>query len=383
MKGHLRRRSQTSFEAKYDVPTDDGRRQTVYRTIKATTRRQAEAELNRLLAQVADGGHVDPSKLSVIEHVRARVAHWHAAGVTSPKTHERYVELVEHQLARFPMGARPLQKLTAADVEKWHTQLRTEGRKDGNGGVSTQTIGHVHRIVVKALREGARHGLVLRNVATEERPPKIVAKPMQILTPEQVSALPTMLAGRPICAPALTSLFTGARRGEVLALRWTDVDLDRKLIKIHAALEQTAAHRTRFKEPKTASGKRTIALPDVVVETLREHRREQLETRLVLGLGRAPAGALVFPAPGTEQPWNPDAFSELWRDVAARLKLNVSFHALRHSHASQPIAARLAITEVSHRLGHASPSTTLQTYAHLFERDDSKAAAAINAALEG
>jgi integrase len=382
VKGHLRRRSQTSFEAKYDAPTSDGSRQTVYRTIKATTRRQAEAELSRLLTQLADGGHVSPSKLSVIEHVRNRVAHWHAAGVTSPKTHERYMELVEHQLARFPMGARPLQKLTAADVEKWHTQLRAEGRKNG-GGVSTQTIGHVHRILVKALREGVRHGLVLKNVATEERPPKIVVKAMQILTPDQVKELPVKLAKHTICAPAVVALFTGLRRGELLALRWTDVDLDRKLIKIHAALEQTAAHGTRFKDPKTASGKRTIALPDIVVETLRDHRREQLETRLVLGLGRPPSNALVFPAPGTEQPWNPDTFSELWRDVAARLKLNVSFHALRHSHASQLIAAGVPITEISHRLGHASPAITLSVYAHLFERDNSKAAAAINDALGG
>jgi integrase len=120
-----------------------------------------------------------------------------------------------------------------------------------------------------------------------------------------------------------------------------------------------------------------------VVETLREHRRQQLEMRLALGLGKAPANALVFPAPGTERLWNPDVFSGLWKDVATELGLGVSFHALRHTHASMLIAKAVPITEIAHRLGHSSPAVTLSIYAHLYERDDSKAAAAINAALGG
>jgi len=124
-----------------------------------------------------------------------------------------------------------------------------------------------------------------------------------------------------------------------------------------------------------------IALPDVVVDTLREHRRQQLEMRIALGLGKAPQNALVFPSPGTEHPWNPDSFSAAWTDTAVEIGLNISFHGLRHTHASQLIAAKIPITEIAHRLGHASPATTLSIYAHMFEKDDSKAAAAINAAL--
>jgi integrase len=383
MRGHIRRRGHSSWEIKFELErTADGRRRTATQNIRGT-KREAQAELTRLLNQAQTGGHVEPHKLTVADHVRARVAHWHAAGITSAKTHERYLELVEYQLARFPIGSRPLQKLTAADVERWHTQLQTEGRQDGSGGVSARTIHHAHRILTRALREGARHGLVLKNVATEERPPKIAAKAMRVLSPEQVKALPALLAGRPIRAPAVVGLFTGVRRGELLALRWDAVDLERKIIKVHAALEQTVEHGTRVKGPKTASGKRTIALPDIVIDTLREHRRQQLEERLALGLGKAPADALVFPSPGTERLWNPDAFSAAWGDVLLEIDLGVSFHALRHTHASQLIAAGVPITEIAHRLGHASPATTLSIYAHLFEKDNSKAAAAINAALRG
>jgi integrase len=382
-RGHIRQRGPNRWELKFPAEaSEDGRRRPVYKGFRGT-RREAQAELARLLAQVADGGHVNPSRLTVIAHVRNRVALWHANGVISAKTYERYQELVEFQLARFPIASRPLQRVSANDVELWHAALRTKGRKDGTGGVSSRTIGHVHKLLKRALRDAVRHGLVLKNAAAEVSAPKIVAAPMAILSPEQVGALPALLAGRPIWGPAVTSLFTGARRGELLALRWPDVDLDRKQMIIHAALEQTVEHGTRFKDPKTESSKRTIALPDIVVETLREHRRQQLEMRLALGLGKAPANALVFPAPGTERLWNPDVFSGLWKDVATELGLGVSFHALRHTHASMLIAKAVPITEIAHRLGHSSPAVTLSIYAHLYERDDSKAAAAINAALGG
>src|SRR5262249_51602730 len=192
-------------------------------------------------------------------------------------------ELVEFQVVPF-LGTKLLQKLRSDDIETWHGNLLTKGRKDGGGGLHTRTINHAHKLLKRALRDAVRHGLVLKNVAAEVQAPKIVTEEMRILTPEQVSALPSQLVGRTIWAPTLVSLFTGVRRGEVLALRWSDVDLNRKLVSISRAIEQTVEFGTRIKTPKTKSGIRTISLPNIVVETLREHRREQLEQRLALAL---------------------------------------------------------------------------------------------------
>jgi len=188
------------------------------------------------------------------------------------------------------------------------------------------------------------------------------------------------LEGRVMQAPVLTALYTGLRRGELLALKWANVDLDGKVLRVKEALTETATE-IQVKTPKTDKGFRDVTLPDMVVDILRRHRQQQLEQRMALGLGRLPADALVFPRPdGTHQ--SPHDFSSAWGVVARSIGLpDVTFHALRHTHASQLIDAGVDIVVISRRLGHASPNVTLGIYAHMFRKSDDKAAAAINAAL--
>jgi len=142
-------------------------------------------------------------------------------------------------------------------------------------------------------------------------------------------------------------------------------------------------HWIRFKAPKTKQGVRDVTLPDIVIETLREHRKAQLETRLALGLGRIDPETLVFPAaPDHTNPLAPSSLTAEWRYVANAIGLvGIPFHALRHTHASQLIDQGVDVVTISRRLGHALPAITLKVYAHLFRKDDSKAAEAINAAL--
>jgi len=138
----------------------------------------------------------------------------------------------------------------------------------------------------------------------------------------------------------------------------------------------------RIKSTKTGAGRRDITLPKIVIEALTQHRREQLEVRLRLGLGKLTGDAFVFPALDGG-PQSPNNLSGDWREFRVAVKgPQVGFHALRHTHASMLIAERVDIVEISKRLGHADPSITLKIYAHLFRTDDSGSAAAINAALE-
>jgi integrase len=380
MRGHIRKRGRNSFELKFEVGRVNGKRQTRTQSFRGTVR-EAKDELARVLAQVADGGHVNPSKVTVAEYLRTRLQIWRAKGTVSAKPAERYGQLIRSQIAPF-IGATLLQKLTEEQVETWHTRLLTEGRHDKTGGVATRTVRDAHRILSKALDEAVRHKLVPRNVCALQPPPKVVSREMRILTPEQVAGFAALLDGYEFAPVAVTAVFTGMRRGELLSLVWGNVNLDAKLIKVRKSLEETDEEGLQFKPPKTKAGIRDITLPDIVIETLQAHRKRLLERRLQLGLGKLGDTELVFPDL-EGRPRLPDSFSSAWTELSKRLKLGVSFHELRHTHASQLIDAGVDVVTISKRLGHASPTITLSIYAHLFQKDDSKAADAINAALKG
>jgi integrase len=223
-----------------------------------------------------------------------------------------------------------------------------------------------------------RNDLIVKNVAKVHTAPKPDDKEVSIVQdiPAFIEKLKT---GGRLYVPAMLSLFTGMRLGEVLALRWSRVDLDKKLIQVREAVEHTKVHGTRFKAPKSKAGRRDITLPDILVNVLREHRKSQLELRLRLGIGKLPDDALVF-ADIDGNPLQRNVVSNQWCRLAQRIGMpEVTFHALRHTHASQLIDAGVDIVTISKRLGHAKPDITLRVYAHLFRKDDSKAAAAINA----
>jgi integrase len=372
MKGHIRQRGKRSFELKFDAGRDPatGERKIQYVSFRGT-KREAQVKLAELIASVGKGAYVEPSKITAADFVRARIDQWEAASDITAGTAERYRQLLEHQIAPH-LGASLLQKLSRLDIEGWHTTLR-------NAGLAARTIGHAHRVLAKALNDAERDGMVTRNVCRLQRAPKIADEEMAIV--QDVPGLVAALKGWRYETVAMVSLFTGMRRGEVLALRWSRVDLDAKVIQVREALEATEAHGLRFKPPKSRAGRRDITLPDALVDALREHRKAALEIRLQLGIGKLPDDALLFATIEGAPLW-PNNVSVAWRAFAKGIGLpDVPFHGLRHTHASQLIDAGVDIVSISKRLGHAKPDITLKVYAHLFRNDDGKCAAAINATM--
>jgi integrase len=337
MSGNITRRGSHSWRLKFEGGQPDpitGKRKTRFVTVRGT-KKAAQVELIRLLAEVEAGTSVAPSKVTVAEYVRAWL---NSPDGLSPKTLERYQQLAERQIIPH-LGAVPVQKLRPAQVHDWHGILLKSGGAEGRP-LSPRTVGHAHRVLHRALERAMRLEIVSRNVAHVIRPPAVEAEEVEILTGDQIADVLAALADHWLYPIASLALATGMRRGELCALAWGALDLDGATVRVERSLEETR-EGLRFKSPKTRAGRRTISLPASVVETLRTHRRQQIEHRLAIGLGRLGDDDLVF-ARADASPHPPDNLSRNWRRTVLSLKLpRVSFHALRHSLVSALIAARL------------------------------------------
>jgi len=380
MKGHIQSRGEGRWRLKFDVGRDasTGKRVTRFITFHGT-KRAAQNELARLVSQANAGDAIEPSKLTLREYLRNWMNNAEAVAI-SAKTAERYRQLIDRQIIPY-LGAIVLQRLRAANVVSWHTKLLHEGRHDGDP-LSPRTVGHAHRVLRKALADACRGELLTRNPAALVQPPKADTEEMQILSAEQVRGVLGGLKGTPIFAPVVLLLSTGMRRGELMALRWGDIDLEAGKLKVERSVEKTKVHGLREKAPKTRHGRRTISLPPIAIEALRGHRRKQLEIRVALGMGKLPDEHPVF---GTYDGKlrDPDRITQDWKRYAESRGLpRVTLHALRHSHASALIAAGQDVLTISRRLGHGSPNVTLAVYGHVFDKSDERAAEAIEAVLK-
>jgi integrase len=364
-----------SWRLRYDLAPDaSGVRQRRSATFSGT-RKEAEAQAAKLLADIANGVDINPSTRTVAEHLRSWLNGPHGL---SAKTVERYRDLVEQQVIPH-LGGLSLQKLRPAHVAAWHGVLLKSG---GQGGrpLSPRTTGHAHRILHRGLEIALARELVFRNVASVIAPPKVADVEVKALKADQVALVLEALKGHWLEPIGTLGLTTGARRGEILGAAWGSIDLQRGVMTIERSLEQTRAGLA-FKAPKTRSGRRHVSLPVIAVEALKAHRVRQLEMRVRLGLGKPNDDTLVFTTPDGE-PIPPNNLSRDWAIfVKARKLPPVSFHSLRHSHVSLLISSKLDPLSVARRVGHASPSTTMRIYAHLWKENDDLAANAIDAAL--
>lgn len=196
-----------------------------------------------------------------------------------------------------------------------------------------------------------RWQLVARNVCDAVEPPAVHAREVQAIDETKAAWLLDWALGTRLYIPIMLAVSAGLRRGEILALRWQDVDWIGGLIWIRCAVEETKAG-TVIKEPKSPKGRRSLALPPVAVEALQVHKQEQDRRREALGSDYEDDDLLCCCDDGSL--WVPSAFTSAYRDLLRRRKLTgPNLHALRHSHASQLLKSGVDLKSVSARLGHA------------------------------
>jgi integrase len=378
MRGHIRKRGK-SWAVVVDVGRDEsGRRrqrwQGGYQTHKA-----AQEALTAILGRVQQGAYVEPSKLTVaaftrqwLDSVRARVR---------ATTYGMYEGLSRLYIVPI-LGAVPLQRLTPAQLNGLYADLSEKGRRDGKGGLSGKTIRHIHATIRAALNDAVRWQLAARNVALQATPPRPQTKEMRTWTAAEVRAFLAHVEGDRLYAAYVLAATTGLRRGELLGLRWRDLDLSAGRLSVTQTL-LSVNYRVSFSTPKTAAGRRSVALDPATVAALRAHRVAMLEERLALGLGAPMEGALAFTAiDGT--PLHPSQFSDRFdRLVKAAGVPRIRFHDLRHTHATLALQAGVHPKVVQERLGHSSIAVTLGTYSHVIPAMEEEAASKVAALVFG
>ncbi|WP_245205605.1 tyrosine-type recombinase/integrase [Kitasatospora sp. RG8] len=303
------------------------------------------------------------------------------------------------------LGRKPLNRLTPADIRRFLASFRTgclcclrrvdhsrplekqvccAVRKCCQRRPSARTVQYAHAVLRSSLQSAVREELLARNVARLVERPTVPHKEVQPLTPEEVRALLRAARDHRLYPLWLLLVSTGLRRGEVLALTWTDIDLEARQLRVRRNLQRVKGHLV-FGTPKTARSRRTIALPASCVARLRERREQQIQERAEAGmdwqpLDIQPDGLVFTTLTGTAL--DPRNLNRSLATLCTKAKLRrIRVHDLRHTCASMMLASGVAVRTIMETLGHSTISMTLDTYAHIMETTLREAADRMDDAL--
>lgn len=381
-RGHVRQRGE-SFTAYWRARDNDGR--SVQRTKGGfATAAAAEKHLTKILRDLDTGSYVEPDRKARAQTLAMFVRDdWLPAVKASLRssTLASYSEKLElHVLPR--LGMLRLVEVTPDRLNRLYAQLLESGRRDGKGGLSAQTVGHVHRALYRCLTDAVKWDRIARNPAARAEPPTPKRTTMKVWSAEQLRTFLDHVRDDRLYGAFLLLTTTGMRRGELLGLRWADVDLDAGQLAIRQTLV-AIGYRVEYSEPKTERSRRRIGLDPVTVAGLRSWRARQAEERLAWGEAWTDDNGLVFTREDG-RPIHPQSLSQFFekRSKAASLP-TIRLHDLRHSYASAALSAGVAPKVVSERLGHSSIAITSDVYQHVLPELDDEAAARVAAVILG
>ena len=374
--GMVRKREDGRWEGRIVVGHDEkGLPKT--KNVLAKTKSECSAKLNALKASLQGPSEPKQRKTNADMTFGAWLDHWYQRECKPkirPKTQADYENRIyQHVIPE--LGAIPLARLTAADLQQFYNRLKEGGRllrvEQYGPGLSDRMVKSCHVTCRVALDQAVAQGLILKNPALSCKAPVTRPKEMQVLTGEEVQRLLIQAKEDGCFELLLLELTTGLRRGEILALRWDDLDFRTGTLRVERQVQRIQG-KLAVSQPKTRASCRSILLPAPVLEILAQYRQSV-------------SSHWMFPSPKKEDsPLDPAAVRKKLSAVLKRAGCPAArFHDLRHTFATSALEHGMDVKTLSTVIGHVSSATTLNVYAHVTDEMRQKAADKIDRAITG
>lgn len=324
------------------------------KTFYGRSRKDVQEQLKIALREQQQGTLVTSPQQSVAQYLQQWLEN-HQSSVRL-RTYERYEQIVRLHLVP-TIGRIPLQKLAPQQVQSLYTQKL-------KAGLSRTTVNTLHAMLHKALEDALRWHLVAHNVCDAVTPPRRDRYEIQPFTIEQAQQFLAAACGHPLEALFVLAVSTGMRRGELLAVKWQDIDFSTGTLHVRRIFTRSKGNRYSEAEPKTEKSRRSIVLPALVVDLLLQHRSKQAKAKMEAG-AEWQEHDLVFPTSrGT--PLNPSKVVDRFKSLLKKADLpDIRFHDLRHSAASILLGMEIHPKVVQELLGHNQISMTMDIYSHV------------------
>ena len=371
MRGNIIKRSKGSWTIIINLGRDPAtaKRKQQWVTIRGT-KKQAETRLAELLNQMDTGGFIKPTKETFGSFLQRYLDDYISTQIRAT-TLEAYQQRGKHLIDG--LGHIPVSELREEHIHKYY--------REKSKTLSPGTLIKHHNLLRSALSQGVIWRTLTRNVAEAVKPPKVSRKEMRALTGPEVHRMLEACEDTAWHSIFHTLTWTGLRRSELLGLRWKDVDLILASLRVVQSVQRLNTGEFIVQEPKTASGRRTIALSPASCLVLREHREKQEADATLLGRQLA-EDDLVFSHPDGS-PRDPSTLTLAFRRLTRRIGLDgVRLHDLRHTMASLYLEQGVNPKTVAERLGHASVTITLDLYSHCLPGVQEAAAVQFDTAME-
>ncbi len=348
MRGHLRKRGSAWYAVVYrGRHPETGKKQYNWIPLRGT-KPEAERQLARILSSSDGSPYRGPVRLTVADLLSRWLTEYVDAEL-APSTAQGYRDMSARYVLPV-LGNVPLSKLTPDHLQRLYSRMRRRG-------LSATTVRHVHTMMHRALRSAVRWGMISRNVAAADslELPRATGREIQPWQDYEIGQFLDRLASSPYHALFYTALFTGLRRSELLALRWSDLDLLGCQLSVSRSVHQLKDGGFVFRQNKTEKSRRVIALPPSCAMVLREYRDRNPLAR---------PDDLVFQRRG--EPLRPMTVSHAWRRLCKQAGVRpIRLHDARHTFASRMLARGVNLKVVQEMLGHSRMETTADIYTHV------------------